>query len=158
MNIIPARKDPGWRGTTRYGSLAAHLKQDLGRKDDVESWYYALVELTKGSLPWRLVTGKYIRKNIHHMFLFSDRSKVQEAKIFARNDGRKDFLSGCPRPYDQILTMIDKMTFDSTPPYEEILKLLEEYCKEVGISMTQKYDWGKTYLFCVSFNLLCFRR
>lgn len=65
-NVIPARKDVGWRGTTRYGSLQAHLKQDLGRKDDLESWFYMLVELTKGALPWRLKT---------------DRAMVQAAKV-----------------------------------------------------------------------------
>jgi len=125
-NVLPPRKDPGWRGTTRYGSLQAHLKQDLSRKDDLESWFYALVELTKGSLPWRLVT---------------DRTKVEESKKNARNDGRKEFLAGCPKCYDQILTMIDNLTFESHPLYNDMIKLLDAFCTENNISMQQKYDW-----------------
>ncbi|KAI6227665.1 Protein kinase domain-containing protein [Aphelenchoides fujianensis] len=35
--VLPSRGEVGWRGTTRYGSLNAHLKSDLGRKDDVEN-------------------------------------------------------------------------------------------------------------------------
>lgn len=60
FNHLPSRGETGWRGTTRYGSLQAHHKQDLSRKDDLESWIYMIVELTKGSLPWRLITGGYI--------------------------------------------------------------------------------------------------
>uniref|UniRef100_A0AC35GI52 Protein kinase domain-containing protein n=1 Tax=Panagrolaimus sp. PS1159 TaxID=55785 RepID=A0AC35GI52_9BILA len=125
-NIIPPRKEPGWRGTTRYGSLHAHLKQDLSRRDDLESWFYALVELTKGSLPWRMAT---------------DRAKVEELKKYARVDGRKDFLSTCPKCYDQILSLIDGLSFEATPPYVEMQKLLDTYCSENNISMGQKYDW-----------------
>ena len=50
-------------------------------------------------------------------------------------------LASCPKAYDLILTMIDNMTFESTPAYEEIIKLLEDICQEAGISMDQKYDW-----------------
>ncbi|VDO82548.1 unnamed protein product, partial [Onchocerca flexuosa] len=52
-----SRGEIGWRGTTRYGSLRAHQKQDLGRRDDLESWFYCLVEITCGMLPWRHVVG-----------------------------------------------------------------------------------------------------
>ncbi|KAI6204660.1 Protein kinase domain-containing protein [Aphelenchoides besseyi] len=126
-NVLPSRRDPGWRGTTRYGSLQAHLKQDLGRKDDYESWLYMIVEITKGSLPWRLVT---------------DRLRVQEAKQNIRTAGRVDFFSGCPQKYNQLMTMIDALTFEAQPPYEQILKLLLEICQDHGVSMGQKYDWG----------------
>ncbi|VDM41867.1 unnamed protein product [Toxocara canis] len=50
----------GWRGTNRYGSLKAHQRLDLARRDDLESWFYLLVEITCGSLPWRHVTGVYL--------------------------------------------------------------------------------------------------
>lgn len=56
-NHHSSRGEVGWRGTIRYGSLHAHLGVDLSRRDDVESWLYLLVEITKGSLPWRNLTG-----------------------------------------------------------------------------------------------------
>ncbi|KAH7724631.1 CK1/WORM6 protein kinase [Aphelenchoides avenae] len=130
FNVIPARPDPGWRGTTRYGSLRAHLRQDLGRKDDYESWIYLVIEITKGSLPWRLTV---------------DRTKVHQAKIHARGDGRDDFLRGklpcCPKQYTRLLEMIDELTFEAAPPYEPIVKLLMEVCAESEIQMSEKYDW-----------------
>uniref|UniRef100_A0A7E4ZQ96 Protein kinase domain-containing protein n=1 Tax=Panagrellus redivivus TaxID=6233 RepID=A0A7E4ZQ96_PANRE len=125
-NVLPPRKEPGWRGTTRYGSLQAHQKLDLGRRDDLESWFYAIVELTKGALPWRLVV---------------DRSRVQDAKIRARAEGRADFLQNCPKQYDQILNVLDKLSFEAAPPYEQISKILLDCCAENNIMMNQRYDW-----------------
>lgn len=57
-NLCPNRGEVGWRGTTRYGSLKAHRRLDLGRRDDLESWFYMLVEFTRGSLPWKHLTGE----------------------------------------------------------------------------------------------------
>ncbi|CAD5224571.1 unnamed protein product [Bursaphelenchus xylophilus] len=125
-NVLPARKEPGWRGTTRYGSLQAHQKADLGRKDDYESWLYMLVEITKGSLPWRMVT---------------DRAKVQETKLSIRTTNRTAFFAGCPKQYDRLMEMIDKLAFDSCPPYQEFQKILVEACEEARISIGAKYDW-----------------
>ncbi|CAD5218599.1 unnamed protein product [Bursaphelenchus okinawaensis] len=126
FNVLPPRKDPGWRGTTRYGSLQAHQKLDLGRKDDFESWLYMLVEITKGSLPWRMVT---------------DRAKVQDSKTSARTTARASFFAGCPKQYDKLMDMIDKLAFDSTPPYSDFQKVLLEGCEENKIPIGSKYDW-----------------
>ncbi|GMR51739.1 hypothetical protein PMAYCL1PPCAC_21934, partial [Pristionchus mayeri] len=57
-NVIPQRKEIGWRGTTRYASLEAHQEKDLGRRDDIESWFYLVIEVTTGSLPWKGITGE----------------------------------------------------------------------------------------------------
>ncbi|KHJ82876.1 hypothetical protein OESDEN_17429 [Oesophagostomum dentatum] len=125
-NVIPARKDIGWRGTTRYGSLTAHMRQDLGRRDDLESWFYMTVEMTRGTLPWRLVT---------------DRAAVQAAKQAARAAGRIQFLFETPKQFDQILTMVDSYVFDSVPDYDKIYKILDEAREEKGIRMTEHWDW-----------------
>lgn len=153
-NIIPPRKgtffarvqkycywflDVGWRGTTRYGSLQAHLKQDLSRKDDVESWFYLLVELSKGSLPWRLKT---------------DRALVQASKMSARTDTRTTFLEKCSKEYDEILTIVDSLTFPDVPPYEKVVALLESVSFQVKrfsqsnsfqIMKTHNYTWDQRY-------------
>ncbi|EFO24052.1 hypothetical protein LOAG_04429 [Loa loa] len=62
-SILPAKRRTGFRGTTRYASLRAHQKLELGlsfhqcfisgRRDDLESWLYVMVELSSGTLPWR---------------------------------------------------------------------------------------------------------
>ncbi|VDL76511.1 unnamed protein product [Nippostrongylus brasiliensis] len=111
--LIPARKDVGWRGTTRYGSLVAHERQDLSRRDDVESWFYMSVEMTRGTLPWRLVTG------------------------------RTQFLFDAPKQYDQILTMVDSYHFESEPEYDKMLKIFDAVRQEKGIKLTDRWDWDE---------------
>ncbi|VBB33483.1 unnamed protein product [Acanthocheilonema viteae] len=127
LEVLPSRGEMGWRGTTRYGSLNAHHRQDLSRRDDLESWLYMMVELTKGSLPWRLTT---------------DRLLVQKAKEEARTTKKDEFFENCPLQYEQILQIIDKLQFDETPPYATIYNILNEIADENGTALTVGYDWN----------------
>lgn len=62
-----------FRGTPRYAPLASHKlmvgycslssstvspssRQDHARKDDIESWFYMLVDFCNASLPWKVAT------------------------------------------------------------------------------------------------------
>uniref|UniRef100_A0A915PZP7 Protein kinase domain-containing protein n=1 Tax=Setaria digitata TaxID=48799 RepID=A0A915PZP7_9BILA len=126
LQVLPSRGEMGWRGTTRYGSLNAHHKQDLSRRDDLESWLYMMVELTKGSLPWRFVT---------------DRLLVQKAKEDIRTTAKEMFFENCPSQYDQILQIIDKLQFPEAPPYATFYSILNEIANENGIMLTMRFDW-----------------
>ncbi|CAK5076334.1 unnamed protein product [Meloidogyne enterolobii] len=108
-NIIAARQDVGWRGTTRYGSRSAHQHQDLARRDDVESWFYMIVEMTKGSLPWSAER---------------DRAAVYNAKLAALSN-LDDFLNGCPQGYRELIGPIIKLKFEDAPAYKEMARVLE---------------------------------
>uniref|UniRef100_A0A915ARC3 Protein kinase domain-containing protein n=3 Tax=Parascaris univalens TaxID=6257 RepID=A0A915ARC3_PARUN len=119
-----SRGEVGWRGTNRYGSLKAHQRLDLGRRDDLESWFYLLVEITSGSLPWRHVT---------------DRTGVQAAKLLSRNAGRAQFLHNCPQQYDEILTMIDALVFSDEPKYDQIRRLLNEVGIRYNTSLNGRF-------------------
>jgi tau tubulin kinase len=46
---IPQRMEAAFRGSTTYASINAHKQLDLGRRDDVWSWLYCLVELLSGA-------------------------------------------------------------------------------------------------------------
>ncbi|VDK47371.1 unnamed protein product [Anisakis simplex] len=127
-NHMASRGEVGWRGTTRYGSLKAHQRLDLGRRDDLESWFYLLVEITRGTLPWRHV---------------SQRTGVQAAKEMARNEGRMQLLHDCPRQYDDILSMIDALVFQDEPNYDEFRRLLDEVRKEHRIRTHAHFDWDE---------------
>uniref|UniRef100_A0A915ALL8 Protein kinase domain-containing protein n=2 Tax=Parascaris univalens TaxID=6257 RepID=A0A915ALL8_PARUN len=127
FNHLPSRGETGWRGTTRYGSLQAHHKQDLSRKDDLESWIYMIVELTKGSLPWRLIT---------------DRAVVQKKKEEARKD-KGSFLASCPPQYAELLKAIDKLKFTTTPNYAALYKILDEILKTNNVRLKARYDWER---------------
>ncbi|KJH48261.1 hypothetical protein DICVIV_05623 [Dictyocaulus viviparus] len=152
-NLVPSRNEVGWRGTTRYGSLVAHKRMDLSRRDDIESWFYMLIEITKGSLPWRLITGIKLRQlffcfvhsklDAHtEVLAFSDRMQVYSAKVAAREgDGRKNFLNDTPPQYNLLLTWIDSLVFEDTPPYSKFYSLLENIREEKRIRMHEHWDW-----------------
>uniref|UniRef100_F1KUN4 Serine/threonine-protein kinase n=1 Tax=Ascaris suum TaxID=6253 RepID=F1KUN4_ASCSU len=123
---LPSRGEVGWRGTNRYGSLRAHLKQDLSRRDDLESWLYMLVEITQGALPWRFVR---------------EREEAEKAKIHARSKGRVEFLLKCPQQYDEILKTIDALSFEALPNYDQIYALLDKVCEQNQVMMNDRYDW-----------------
>lgn len=47
-----------FRGTVRYASLSSHIRRETCRKDDIESWLYQQIEVTRGGLPWRSLDDK----------------------------------------------------------------------------------------------------
>eukprot|EP01088_Endostelium_zonatum_P021106 TRINITY_DN811_c0_g1_i1.p1 TRINITY_DN811_c0_g1~~TRINITY_DN811_c0_g1_i1.p1 ORF type:complete len:1306 (-),score=394.34 TRINITY_DN811_c0_g1_i1:182-4099(-) len=56
--VSPPRASSGFRGTARYASINSHDSKDLGRRDDLWSLFYALLEFHDGSLPWSRVRDK----------------------------------------------------------------------------------------------------
>uniref|UniRef100_A0A183BK37 Protein kinase domain-containing protein n=1 Tax=Globodera pallida TaxID=36090 RepID=A0A183BK37_GLOPA len=85
--IKPPREKTQFRGTARYASLAAHREMEQSPKDDLESWFYVVVEFmtgladlfqlnvlanfSLGDLPWS-------------HFSSSERDSVKKAKEHAR--------------------------------------------------------------------------
>jgi tau tubulin kinase len=51
--LIPPRENAEFRGTSIYASINAHKCKELGRRDDLWSLFYVLVEFLEGDLPWR---------------------------------------------------------------------------------------------------------
>jgi tau tubulin kinase len=57
-----------FKGTVRFAPVATHKQQEIGRKDDCESWAYMVVDLLdRNRLPWQEV----------------DRRRVEEMKVAA---------------------------------------------------------------------------
>ena len=53
------REVAGFRGTCRYASINTHQAMEMGRRDDMWSFYYMVVEFLRGSLPWRRLRDKH---------------------------------------------------------------------------------------------------
>lgn len=49
----PRRAHAGFRGTLRYVSLRVHAREEPGPADDLVSLFYSMIELIRGSVPWR---------------------------------------------------------------------------------------------------------
>ncbi|OHT03078.1 CK1 family protein kinase [Tritrichomonas foetus] len=122
--LIPARSHPGFRGTAVYASPNAHMHQDLARRDDLISWYYLVIDLLNGPLPWKL---------------FESRAEILHLKRVLQMDE----LGGQIVPqFSDIWKLISPLTYNDRPNYEEIEKLLLEAQAENGISMDDEdWDW-----------------
>ncbi|CAD5116636.1 DgyrCDS5507 [Dimorphilus gyrociliatus] len=84
------KKGAGFRGTVRYASLRAHKEEFLSYQDDLISWFYMLIEMSAGALPWRRLknkedvqTAKEMYTTANSLFWFSlhdDRCQPEDAR------------------------------------------------------------------------------
>uniref|UniRef100_A0A8L7T029 Bm2845, isoform c n=2 Tax=Brugia malayi TaxID=6279 RepID=A0A8L7T029_BRUMA len=123
------RKSAPFRGTPRYASLCSHRKQEQSPKDDIESWFYMIVEWTVGTLPWRKLKNQ-------------DRDMIMLMKEQSRElDGINLLLDGCPLPhYRMIMQYIDNLQYASIPDYGYIYFLLKHIAKKNRISPNEPLD------------------
>ncbi|KAL3993886.1 Protein kinase domain family protein [Acanthocheilonema viteae] len=61
--IRKPRHYAGFRGTPRYVSLTVHARAETGPRDDLIAWFYSMIELIYGKLPWsNLIAAKDIEE------------------------------------------------------------------------------------------------
>ncbi|KAI6195845.1 hypothetical protein M3Y94_01036800 [Aphelenchoides besseyi] len=60
----PARKLQPYRGTSRYVTIRMHEELECGPADDIQSWFYTIIELHLRNLPWQ---GIKDQQQIHAM-------------------------------------------------------------------------------------------
>ncbi|KAL3074610.1 hypothetical protein niasHT_035683 [Heterodera trifolii] len=106
------RAATNFRGSPRYAAISAHLGREYSRKDDIESWFYCMIELFKGALPW---------------------SNVGEMKAIGDAKAIADLLSGCPSEFGQVLKYIDDMKYTDKPDYDWIIATLRSSLSNAGV-------------------------
>ncbi|KAI6205794.1 hypothetical protein M3Y94_00832800 [Aphelenchoides besseyi] len=121
-----------WRGTTRYCALANHRRYSPSPKDDIESWFYSIVELILGRLPWA-----HFEKNA--------RQKAYKMKVNCRDRYRNLFIGAVPSELDEILTSIDEYSYYSKPEYSKFYILLIRIMNTNEISFSDDYDWEHVF-------------
>ncbi|KAH0789600.1 CK1 family protein kinase [Histomonas meleagridis] len=119
---IPPRIKPGFVGTERYGSPYAHQGIELGRRDDMFSWFYSVMEMYNGSLPWTELDGQEVVKAKEH-------AKVLEAIV------------GMPKQMTEIYRLIRRMRRQDKPNYELIISFLVDAMNECGVKWDEPFDW-----------------
>ena len=111
-------------GTTKYASLYTHLHIDQSRRDDLLCWFYSIVELYIGKLPWSDFTDKNSIKN----------SKL----VFAQN-----MRCLLPRPLTKIYRELNRLNFSEDPNYDLLFQLLDSCYQDFNVQKTTDYDWLK---------------
>lgn len=119
---IPPRTRPGFVGTLKYASLNAHSGRELGRRDDLFSWFYTLLEMRLGKLPW--ASG--------------DKNKVYRQKYSA------DFqyiLKCFPPQMMSVFRLIRRLKREEEPNYDLIVSFMVEAVQQSDISWYDNFDW-----------------
>uniref|UniRef100_A0A183BS02 Protein kinase domain-containing protein n=1 Tax=Globodera pallida TaxID=36090 RepID=A0A183BS02_GLOPA len=120
------REATKFRGSAKYASISAHMRREYSRKDDIESWFYVLVELFKGALPWAKIGQMKLRR-------LDERQEVRQQAIM-------ELLEGCPTEFAAMLKHIDDLTFEERPDYETLLVILR-YSLAYNRFQEHPYDW-----------------
>jgi serine/threonine protein kinase len=127
---LPERADASFRGSTTYASVHSHDSRDLGRRDDLWSWFYMVVELLEGTLPWR----------VDRDAISPNETALSEAKVVAAERKRECtqspdlmFASGsCPKPLRDINNYLVRLEFTDKPKYSYLQRKLNEMLSENG--------------------------
>ncbi|MCP3665971.1 MAG: protein kinase [Gammaproteobacteria bacterium] len=124
--IRDPRSTTDFRGTVRYAPLRSHYNQELSRKDDLETWFYQQVEITRGKLPWSMLVEK---------------GAVERYKILSRTSG--ELIEEVPRQYYKMLCYIDSLGYWDTPDYKYIYRNLRQCMDERKVQESDPYGWER---------------
>ncbi|KAK6046461.1 hypothetical protein COOONC_16033, partial [Cooperia oncophora] len=120
-----------FKGTIRFASLACHKNTEMGAKDDCESWFYLLLDIT---IPRGLVWKSVPRKE-----------DVLRLKEEMRTTKRELAFSGvkCTEELGRVLDYIDGLKYFDHVDYDFIYKSLTEAAKTCGGDINDPYDWER---------------
>jgi serine/threonine protein kinase len=120
---IPNRTTEGFKGTLRYGSIHVHKMSEPSRRDDVISWFYSLIEMGKGKLPWKDVQDGHLA--------MSCKQTITPEKL----------CGGLPAQMQTIWNSIKDLEFEQQPNYVLIKTEIEHIFEDNGWGMDCQYDW-----------------
>ncbi|EFC38649.1 predicted protein [Naegleria gruberi] len=123
--IRPPRRNAGFRGTARYASINSHHSKELGRRDDLWSVFYVLVEFALGSLPWRKI---------------KDKEHIGELKERFTN---AELVKDLPNEYQLFMEHLQKLGYADEPDYDFLKSLLLQVYSRDGYSHDEPFDWQR---------------
>jgi len=123
--IRPEREQTGFRGTARYASIYSHQSRDLGRRDDLWSLFYLMVEGVVGELPWRRI---------------KDKDHVGSVKM---QHHTPELVAGLPSQFLDFMNYLKSLGFADEPDYGRLRRYFLEMLKEAGGDVTSPFDWEK---------------
>ncbi|KRZ76952.1 Dipeptidyl peptidase family member 6 [Trichinella papuae] len=119
----------GFRGTLFYASVNALKLNEQSRKDDMWSWFFMLIRMTSGQLPWCQMMPSRNRARIL--------AKTKQQII----DNAKSFLAGCPREFHNLLDHLKSLTYYDQPDYDYIYTQLNQIMKKNKLTDQMPLDW-----------------
>ena len=120
---IIMRKDAGFTGTTCYASINAHNGYTLSRRDDLFSWFYSVMELSEGSLPW-------------------ENDDLENAMKKKKKINLEEICYSLPDEFVKVYKYINSLKFEDEPNYKSIRHELKKALKGLkDENKSIKYEW-----------------
>lgn len=110
-------------GTLKYASLNAHYHNDLGRCDDLISWFYSISELASGQLPWDSKSGK------------------EDVKRTKETVSVEELCKNLPVEFQQIYLYISTLKYDDEPDYSYIATQIGHAMRNHDFEKKRTLDW-----------------
>ena len=126
---IAYRDGKSLTGTARFASINTHLGIEQSRRDDLESLGYVLLYFLRGSLPWQGLKAKTINEKYN---------KIMKTKI---QTSLTNLCKGFPIEIEKFLNYTRDLTFDETPDYNFLHKLVKDVCDKNNIQFDNVFDW-----------------
>eukprot|EP01127_Copromyxa_protea_P008376 TRINITY_DN1921_c0_g1_i2.p1 TRINITY_DN1921_c0_g1~~TRINITY_DN1921_c0_g1_i2.p1 ORF type:complete len:397 (-),score=54.93 TRINITY_DN1921_c0_g1_i2:87-1277(-) len=122
--IKQERDFTGFRGTARYASINSHVSKDLGRRDDLWSVFYLLIEFCKGMLPWGTL---------------KNRDEIGEMK--RQYNSPESLAKGLPTEFSSFMNYLKTLDYSDEPNYDYLLGLLRSALNIFGGSEKDPFAW-----------------
>ncbi|KAJ5070890.1 tau-tubulin kinase 1 [Anaeramoeba ignava] len=122
-NPRPSRGNVGFRGTARYASIDSHEGNDLGRKDDLWSLFYVLIEFAQGELPWRTLKEK------------------EEIKEMKKRYDTPNFCQNLPKEFVKFYEHLKGLKFEDKPDYEYLRNLFRTAISRLKLDQSGNSDF-----------------
>lgn len=134
-NHIKMEKNLGFTGTIKYASINAHHGILLSRRDDLYSWFYSILELATGDVPW----GEEVDYD----------KTLKMKKNVSKYIDESVKMHYLPAEFKIVYKYITSLSFEERPNYDAIrgtlrnaLKTLDGSKKNENNSYAyHKYDW-----------------
>jgi len=127
--VRPKRKTARWVGSRRYMSINTHQRKDQGRRDDLWSFLYVLIEFFTGTLPWAHLRG------------IQNLDNVRDMKIQYNNE---KLVRNLPDEFLKFMNHIKELRYEDRPDYEYLHGLMQGlFNKHGGDTQTFLFDWEK---------------
>jgi len=126
--VRPPRDSTGFRGTARYASINSHLSKDLGRRDDIWSIFYMLIEFVQGQLPWRKL---------------KDKDQIGEMKI---KYNTPEIVKDLPPQFLAFMKHLKTLNYGDRPDYNYLQTILSDLYHSIGCDEHTPFDWELTPL------------
>ena len=135
--ILPNGKHIPWTektkfiGTPMFASVNAHLKNEVSRKDDLESLGNCLLYFLRGNLPWEEISEE----------------DCQIGKLVAircnmwNNAITGDIYKNIPKEFQTYMTYCRKLCFSEEPDYKYMKSIFRDLMKKEGFVYDYDYDW-----------------